>query len=163
MWIGTATVENNMEISLKTRNKTTVWPRNPTNGHLLWENHNWKAHMYSNVHYWWSWQKTKQNKVCVVKSEHSLTWEVPKRTEKLEPGSRNNFFNVHCKRESGNLVFAKRNVDPKVKFFIRKNNTIFVSHGNQPIESERIIVGVTSFCPWVCGRVGTQGKAGDWF
>ena len=24
MWIGTATVENNMEISLKTRNKTTV-------------------------------------------------------------------------------------------------------------------------------------------
>lgn len=91
--------------------------------------------------------KTKQNKVGVVNSEHSLTWEVPKRTEKLDPGSRNNFFNFHCKRESGNLVFAKRNVDPKVKFFIRKNNTIFVSHGNQPIESERIIVGVTSFCP----------------
>ena len=66
-------------------------------------------------------KKTKQNKVGVVNSEHSLTWEVPKRTEKLTPGSRNNFFkNFHCKRESGNLVFAKRNVDPKVKFFIRK-------------------------------------------
>ena len=90
----------------------------------------------------------KQNKVGVVNSEHSLTREVPKRTEKLEPGSRNIFFkNSHCKRGSGNLVFAKRDVDPKVKFFISKNNTFFVSHGNQPIESERIIVGVMSFYP----------------
>lgn len=60
------------------------------------------------------------------------------RTEKLETGSRNNFFkNFCCKRESGNLVFAEGNVGPKVTFKkkkIRRNNTIFVSHGNQLIE-----------------------------
>ena len=31
--------------SLKTRNKTTIQPRNPPTGQILWENHNWKRHM----------------------------------------------------------------------------------------------------------------------
>ena len=38
-----------MEISLKTRNKTAIWPSNPTIGHIPWEKHNWKKHMYPNV------------------------------------------------------------------------------------------------------------------
>ena len=36
--------------SLKTRNKTTTWPNNSTTGHIPWGNHNWKRHMYHNVH-----------------------------------------------------------------------------------------------------------------
>ena len=35
--------------SLKTRNKTTIWPSNPTTGHILRENHNSKRHMYPNA------------------------------------------------------------------------------------------------------------------
>ena len=34
----------------KSRNKTTTWPSNPTAGHILWENHNSKRHMYPGVH-----------------------------------------------------------------------------------------------------------------
>ena len=33
--------------SLKTRNKTAIWPSNPTTGYIPWENHNWKRHIYS--------------------------------------------------------------------------------------------------------------------
>ena len=36
--------------SLKTKNRTTVWPSIPTTGHILWENHNLKRHTYPNVH-----------------------------------------------------------------------------------------------------------------
>ena len=39
-----------MEIPKKTKNKTTIWPRNPTTGHIPWENHNWKGHMHPSVH-----------------------------------------------------------------------------------------------------------------
>ena len=31
---------------LKIRNKTTIWPSNPTPGHVSWEDHNWKRYMY---------------------------------------------------------------------------------------------------------------------
>ena len=34
----------------KPRDKITIWPSNPTTGHILWENHNSKRHMYSSVH-----------------------------------------------------------------------------------------------------------------
>ena len=34
----------------KTRNKTTIWPNNLTTGHIPWGNHNWKRHMYPNIH-----------------------------------------------------------------------------------------------------------------
>ena len=33
----------------KTRNKTTIWPSNPTPRHIPWGNQNWKIHMYPNV------------------------------------------------------------------------------------------------------------------
>ena len=33
----------------KPRNKTTIWPSNPITGHLPWENHNSKRHMYPSV------------------------------------------------------------------------------------------------------------------
>ena len=34
----------------KTRNKTTIWPSNPTPRHIPWGNQNWKRHMYPIVH-----------------------------------------------------------------------------------------------------------------
>ena len=34
----------------KTRNKTTIWPRNPTPRHIPWGNQNWKRHMYPIVY-----------------------------------------------------------------------------------------------------------------
>ena len=36
--------------SLKTRNKTTIWPSNPTPGCIPWGNQNWKRHLYPIVH-----------------------------------------------------------------------------------------------------------------
>ena len=35
--------------SIKTKNKSTIWPRNPTTGHKPWENHDSKRYMYPNV------------------------------------------------------------------------------------------------------------------
>ena len=35
---------------LKKLKITTIWPSNPTTGHILWENHNSKRDMYHNVH-----------------------------------------------------------------------------------------------------------------
>ena len=46
----TATMEDSMEIPLKSRHKTTVWLSNPTTGHTSWGNQNWKRHVYPNVH-----------------------------------------------------------------------------------------------------------------
>ena len=34
----------------KTKNRITIWPSNPTTGHIPWENHNSKGHMDPNVH-----------------------------------------------------------------------------------------------------------------
>ena len=34
----------------KTRNETTIWSSNPTTGHIPWEKHKWKRHMYPNLH-----------------------------------------------------------------------------------------------------------------
>ena len=44
MKIDTATMQDSMEISLKTRNKTTIWTSNPTIGHIPRENHSFKRH-----------------------------------------------------------------------------------------------------------------------
>ena len=38
MQIGAANVENSMEIPLKTKNRTTLWPSNSTSGYLSKEN-----------------------------------------------------------------------------------------------------------------------------
>ena len=35
----------------KTRNKTTIWPSNPTPRHIPWGNQNWKRHLHPNVHF----------------------------------------------------------------------------------------------------------------
>ena len=44
--IDTATMENSMEIPLKTRNKTTLGPSNYITGHIPWENHNSEKPQY---------------------------------------------------------------------------------------------------------------------
>ena len=46
MQTSTATMENSVEIPLKTGNRTAIWPRNPTAGHTHWGNQNWKRHVY---------------------------------------------------------------------------------------------------------------------
>ena len=49
-----STMENSMErffsLKKKTKNKTTIWPNNPTTGHIPWKSHNSKTHMYPNFH-----------------------------------------------------------------------------------------------------------------
>ena len=35
-------MENSMEVPWKTKNRATIWPNNPTTGHILRENHNSK-------------------------------------------------------------------------------------------------------------------------
>ena len=44
-----AHTNNSMEIALKTRNKTTVWPRKPTTGHIP-EKTVIRKHTYPNIH-----------------------------------------------------------------------------------------------------------------
>ena len=51
MQTGTATMENTVEIPLKTGNRTAVQPSNPTPGHTHQGNQNGKRHMYPKVHY----------------------------------------------------------------------------------------------------------------
>ena len=46
MQIDTTTIEDSMEFLLKTKNIISIWPNSPTTGHIPWENHNWKRHMY---------------------------------------------------------------------------------------------------------------------
>ena len=43
-------MEDGMEIPLKTRDKTTILPSNPTPRHMTWGNQNGKRHMYPTVH-----------------------------------------------------------------------------------------------------------------
>ena len=39
-------MEDGMETPWKTRNKTTIWPSNPTPRHVPWGNQGWNRHMY---------------------------------------------------------------------------------------------------------------------
>ena len=50
MQTSTATMENSVEISLKTGNRTAIWPSNPTSGHTHWGNQIWKRHVHPNFH-----------------------------------------------------------------------------------------------------------------
>ena len=43
-------MENSIEVFLKTKNWTTVWPSNPIPGHIPGENHNSKRFMPSSAH-----------------------------------------------------------------------------------------------------------------
>ena len=40
IYIGTTTVEDSMKVSLKIKDRTTIYLSNPTPGHLSGENHN---------------------------------------------------------------------------------------------------------------------------
>ena len=51
MQIHTTTMENSMEVSLKTKSRATLWPCNPTPGHISGGKHDRKGYMYPNVHY----------------------------------------------------------------------------------------------------------------
>ena len=55
LWVGmqtsTAAMENSVEISLKTGNRTAIQPSNSTAGYTHRGNQNWKRHMYPNVHH----------------------------------------------------------------------------------------------------------------
>ena len=43
-------MEDSMETSLKTKNKTNIWSSNPTPRHIPWGNQNWKRPTYPNIH-----------------------------------------------------------------------------------------------------------------
>ena len=45
------TLENRVEIPLKTGTRTAIWPCNPITGHTHQGNQNWKRRMYPNVHH----------------------------------------------------------------------------------------------------------------
>ena len=51
MQTSTATMENSVEIPLKTGNRTAIQPSNPIAGHTHQGIQNWKRHMYPNVHH----------------------------------------------------------------------------------------------------------------
>ena len=50
MQTSTATMENSVDIPLKTWNRTAILPSNLTPGHTHWGNQIWKRHMHPNVH-----------------------------------------------------------------------------------------------------------------
>ena len=61
MEIGIATMENSIGVPQKTKNRTTIWPSNPTPGHIVTplqkkkkikkiKPTNLNTHMHSNVH-----------------------------------------------------------------------------------------------------------------
>ena len=43
-------METSMEVPLKTKNRATVWPYNPTRGRISGEKHDLKGYMHPNVH-----------------------------------------------------------------------------------------------------------------
>ena len=51
MLIGIAMMENSMKSPLKTKNRATIWYRNPIPGHLSRENHDAEGHMHPGVHF----------------------------------------------------------------------------------------------------------------
>ena len=60
-------MEKSMEVHLKTKNRATIWPSNPTTGHTPWENQgNSKRHMHCNVHH--------QSILKEIDPEYSLEW-----------------------------------------------------------------------------------------
>ena len=47
--VGPAIAESSMEVPSKTKNRTTIWPSNPTPGHISRESHNLKRYMYPRI------------------------------------------------------------------------------------------------------------------
>ena len=53
MFIGSATVENSMEVSQKAKNRTTIWPSNSTPEYISgknWNSNSKKKYMHPDVH-----------------------------------------------------------------------------------------------------------------
>ena len=50
MQAGIATVENGMEVPQKTKNRATMYPCNPTPGHISRGKHDLKTYMHPRVH-----------------------------------------------------------------------------------------------------------------
>ena len=50
METGEATIKNNMEVPLRSKNRASIWSCNPTPERISKENHNLKTYMYPNVH-----------------------------------------------------------------------------------------------------------------
>ena len=44
-------MENKKKVSLKIQNRTTIWPNNPTPGHIPGENHHSKRYTHPSVHH----------------------------------------------------------------------------------------------------------------
>ena len=68
--------------SLKSKNRTTIWPSNSTPGHIPWENHNSKRDMYHNVHCstiynsrTWKQPKCPSTDICIKKMWHIYRME----------------------------------------------------------------------------------------
>ena len=53
----------------KTRNKTTMWPSNPTTWHTPWGNQNWKRHIYPIVHFSTIYNRTWKQPRCLSTDE----------------------------------------------------------------------------------------------
>ena len=51
MQTSTVTLENSVEIPLKTGNRAAIQLSNPTSGYIHKGNQNWNRHVYPNVHY----------------------------------------------------------------------------------------------------------------
>ena len=49
MQTSTDSMENSVEIPLKTENRSAIWPSNPTSVHTDRGNQNWKRHVYTSV------------------------------------------------------------------------------------------------------------------
>ena len=50
MWIGSATMDNSMEIPQKTKNRVVIWSSNSSPGHIPKQNYNLKRYMCIYVH-----------------------------------------------------------------------------------------------------------------
>ena len=53
-----------MEVSLKTKNRATIWSSNPIPGQISRKNHHWKRHMYNNVHCFTIYNRTQKKPKC---------------------------------------------------------------------------------------------------
>ena len=105
-------MENSMEIPLKTWNKTTIWPSNPTTGHIPWENHN---ELFLPTFSWPLTHKRIRYSSDCVAEVHSLfletghRWSNNNRTDKIKLNQQYSIMTTDCpliwKSRGGTLAF----------------------------------------------------------
>ena len=70
-------MENSKEVSLKTKNRATIWSYNPTPGHISRENDNLKRYIYPSVHSrLFTIAKTEKQPKCPSTNEWMKMWWV---------------------------------------------------------------------------------------